>query len=65
MSFTIKGFLPMAVIVAAGVAAKLRNTTLIGKASKMRQYQFGGAKATATPSAEHAVFVADRGVGGS
>lgn len=51
--------------VATGVAAKLRNTTLIGKASKMRQYQFGGAKGAATPSAEHAVFVADRGVGGS
>lgn len=43
--------------VGAGVAQKLTQTTLLGRPSKTRQFQFGGEKPVIAPNAAHAVFV--------
>ena len=43
--------------VALNVAKKLIGTTLLGRAAKSRQFQFGGAQPAASPGKAHQVFV--------
>ncbi len=43
--------------IATGVAKKLVNTTLLGKPTRGRQFQFGGAKPVVPENPSHAVFV--------